>query len=244
MNKSRWSVLVMTASVLLGGLTAAAFADPVPTTSTGIPLDTAWKVKLWDYARANVRHPAWGLAHSERDYQLAASLADEEGVPLDRDALLAAALLHDLGGLDGFAQTGVDHAVRSAALAQPLLSGWGFPMEKWPTVKEIVVGHTYYGPEPVSAGAFAFRDADILDFLGALGAARLYGAVRDLKPANAPSDFVALLDRPTATLKSFLKSLPARLHSAAARKRAEPRVVELKAFLDAVDVESLGGNAL
>src|SRR4051812_6081204 len=52
------------------GFTLISFAnDDVERTKTGIALDTAWKKDLYGYAIKNVKHPSWGLDHSERNYQ-------------------------------------------------------------------------------------------------------------------------------------------------------------------------------
>jgi hypothetical protein len=118
----------------------------MPHTASGIPIDTDWKVKEYAYAVQNVVHPSWGITHSERDYQVTKKLADAQGIALDLDVLFACAFLHDLGGIGSFAQPGVDHAVRSAQLAEPLLQAWGFPMEKWAQVKEMILGTPTTGP--------------------------------------------------------------------------------------------------
>lgn len=99
-------------------------------TSTGIALDTEWKKKVFAYAQKNVVHPSWGIMHSERDYQITKKLAADSKITLDLDVLFAAAFLHDLGGIGQFQAEGVDHAVRSVQLVEPLLREWGFPMEK------------------------------------------------------------------------------------------------------------------
>jgi uncharacterized protein len=124
-------------------------ADACPRTATGITVDSEWKRALYEFAKTNSVHPSWGIAHSERDYQTSKSLAQKEGITLDDDVLFAAAFLHDIGGLSPFAQKDVDHAVRSTQVIEPLLPAWGFPMQKWSQVKEMILGHTYYGPVPI-----------------------------------------------------------------------------------------------
>jgi len=140
-------------------------AEACPGTATGIAVDSEWKRALYEFAKTNSVHPSWGIAHSERDYQTTKSLAQKEGITLDDDVLFAAAFLHDIGGLSPFAQKDVDHAVRSTQVIEPLLPAWGFPIQKWSQVKEMILGHTYYGPAPASREALAFRDADYSRFL-------------------------------------------------------------------------------
>ena len=215
----------------------AAASAQTAATPTGIALDSGWKVSIYEYAKENVKHPSWGLAHSERDYQNTLMLAGLEGFPLDRDVLFASAFLHDLGGIFPFAKKGVDHAVRSVELAQPLLQQWGFPMEKWPQVREMILGHTYYGSPPQSPAALAFRDADILDFLGYIGMARIIATTEE----SGRSSFI--LGPSLNVLRSFAAEMPARLSLPSAKRLAEPRVQEIRRFLKALLPETFGGKA-
>lgn len=206
-----------------------------PATPTGAALDAPWKREAYAYAVANVKHPAWGLAHAERDLRLALDLAAQERLAVDPDVLFAAAYLHDLGGLPGFELEGVDHAVRSAQLAEPLLKNWGFPMAKFPRVKATILGHIYYGKDaPTVPEARVFHDADLLDFLGAMGIARLLAAT-----GEAPT-----MAQNLAAARKFASELPGKLLTDAARAQAPARVAEMQAFFKAFDAESYGGKAI
>lgn len=205
-------------------------------TATGIPLDAPWKQSLYEFARQKVRHPSWGLTHSERDYQNTVKLAALEKVAVDRDTLLAAALLHDLGGIGDNQVPGVDHAVRSAQLAEPLLREWGFPMEKWPDVQEIILGHVYYKPASAHPVARLFRDADILDFLGSMGVARLLAATGELD--KNPS-----LASTAKVIEQFATDMPGKLASQSARDRAPALVDEMRGFVGKLKSYSYDGAA-
>lgn len=212
-----------------------------PLTSLGhpqIPLDSAWKRATYEFSRKNLVHPSWGLAHAERNYLLTKELAAKEGLPLDEEALFAASFLHDLGGMPGFAEAGKDHALKSAELAEPLLRDWGFPMAKWPEVKDIILGHVYYGPAPASPVARAFRDADILDFLGAIGVARILAVTQEPGFANGTL-------KPTVRmLRSFADSLPGKGSLPEAKRLGAERGAEMASFLRALDEQTFGGTAL
>ena len=208
------------------------------TTPTGITLDQKWRETLYRFSTDSLKHPAWGLSHSERDYQIAKALLEESNISYDEEVLFAASFLHDLGGMDAFTVEGVDHAVRSAQLAEEKLPAMGFPVEKISEVKEIILGHTYYGPVPTSQMALAFRDADILDFLGAMGIARLYGATKDLDP-----NFSSLTPA-TSLIRKFYKEMPSKLSLPASSKLLEMKQKESQAFLQALDVSSFKGLAL
>lgn len=211
---------------------------PAASTQTGIPLDTEWKSKVFDFAKKNVTHPSWGIAHSERDYQVALTIAQQEGVALDLDVLFAAAFLHDLGGIGAFAKAGVDHAARSVELVEPVLREWGFPMEKWPKVQDMILGHSYYGPAPTSDQSLAFRDADIVDFLGSIGIARILAVTQE------PGREHSTLGPTVNLLRGFLNELPAKAHFESARKMANTRASELRRFLQSLDSMTWGGAAL
>ena len=213
-------------------------ADTVSQTATGISLDTKWKQLVYEYAKANVKHPSWGLAHSERNYQVSLDIASKEGIAIDLDVLFVSSFLHDLGGIAGHEAEGVDHAVRSVELIEPLLKEWKFPMEKFDQVKEMILGHTYYGEKPKSLQAQAFRDADILDFLGTIGVARI------LAIAQEPGRSDGTLSPPVSILKSFSKSMADKCSLQACAKIAEPRKAELDQFLQSLDLQSFSGKAL
>jgi uncharacterized protein len=210
----------------------------VPRTLTGIALDAQWKIEVYNFALKNVRHSAWGIAHSERNFQVATKLAAAEYIKMDIDVLFASAFLHDLGGISGFEIKGVDHAVRSVELMQPLLSKWGFPMTKWDLVREMVLGHSYYEAPPASTQALVFRDADILDFLGTVGIARI------MSITNEPG-ISDLTMKPTVNLlKSFSKSLVAKCSLSTCSELAKIRQVELDSFLASLSKATFNYQAL
>ena len=218
-----------------------AAATPVkspPQSATGIPIDSDWKKLVYEFAQKNVKHPAWGFAHSERDFQVAKILAAKEGFSLDEDVLFACAFLHDIGGLAAFEKKDVDHAVRSVEVIEPLLQQWGFPMAKWPQVKDMILGHTYYTPAPTSRDVLAFRDADILDFLGNIGVARILAVTEE------DVGTTGVLGPNVGTLKDFAKTMAAKCSLAACKEMAKPRQIELENFLLSLDQESFQGRAL
>jgi uncharacterized protein len=212
------------------------FSAFTATTPTGIPLDAAWKVSLNEYAVKHVVHPSWGYSHAERNYQNTLNLAHQENISVDEEVLFAAAFLHDLGGLPGFEVVGVDHAVRSVEVGVPLLLEMGFPAKKIDAVKEIILGHIYYGPTPLGDVARLFRDADILDFMGAIGVARILAATTEL--GSYPS-----IKNAHDTIEAFSAKLPPRLFYKSSQLEGERRLLEMKNFLHSLDAYSFGGTA-
>lgn len=238
-NLYLWFFLFMSFATIASSATYAASEVSVrQATPTGIPLNNAWKLQVYEFAKTNVKHPSWGLSHSERDYQVTLVLAQKEGIVIDRDVLFAAAFLHDVGGIPPFDQPGVDHAVRSVQVIEPLLSKWGFPMEKWTQVQEMVLGHTYYGPKPSSPQALAFRDADVLDFLGDIGVARILAVTQEPDRADGT------LGPVVGTLQSFAKKMAKTCSLKSCIEVARPRQQELEQFLIHLNAESFGEKAL
>ena len=223
-------------AVLLAG-TAPAAAQEAPATTAalaatpaGIPLDSPWRRAVYEQANTHLQHPSWGVRHSERNYVLGMALAEADGLTVDADVLFAAAFLHDWGGIAPFAVAGVDHAARSVELAEPFLTEAGFPMEKFPAVRAAILGHMY-DKEPEGAEAVVLHDADALDFLGALGAARLLAATAD-RP-----DYDQALGR----IERFAVDIPPRLKTTAARAMAAERVATMTEFLAQVRRETPEG---
>jgi uncharacterized protein len=158
-------------------------------------------------------------------------LAREEHVPVDTDALYAAAYLHDWGGIPPYAVTGVDHGDRSMQLVDTLLERVGFPMAKAPLVKEIIDHHQYYRPADTLAVAVLFRDADILDFMGAIDVARIISL-------TTRERFTPDVAHAVQVIRKQLTDLPSLLQSGTAKREGQRRAAEMRAFLDALAQES------
>jgi uncharacterized protein len=195
-----------------------------------------WKRTIVDFAQKNLQHSAWGFGHSQRNLQLSLRLARAEGLQVDEDVLFAAAYLHDMGGFPAFEKKGVDHAVRSAELVGPLLAGAGFPADKVAKVKGTILAHTYYNPNaPKTPEETVFRDADVLDFLGAVGAARLLSV-------TARESFAPGLAESVAAFEKMQASLEEKLILSAAKREGYVRLAEAKDFLRRLKRETFGGR--
>jgi uncharacterized protein len=213
-------------------------ADTPPThTDSGIALDTPWKISIYQFSQTNLSHSAWGLAHCERNFLLANTLAREEKLTVDTDVLFAAAFLHDMGVFTPYQKEGVDHTERAAQVAGEVLKPAGFPMDKLPRVQEAMRSHMFYSEVGPSAEARVFHDADTLDFLGDLGVARILSITG--RHRWAPT-----LPAGIATLEKFKQELPAKLVTAAAQKQATQRVAEMEQFLKTLKAQTQDGKAL
>ncbi|HEX8755680.1 MAG TPA: HD domain-containing protein [Steroidobacteraceae bacterium] len=213
---------------------ATAIATP-STTAAGIALDAPWKVRTYELAHSRFRHPAWGWQHSERDYLMAVRLARGDGLHVDTDVLFAAAFLHDMAAFMPCKGPKIEHGECAARQARAMLRGTGFPMEKLAGVQAAERGHMYYSNPGSDPSAIVLHDADSLDFLGDIGAARLIALTGAKAPSFAPA---------VKTLRKFLEDIPPRLITRTGRRIGAERAAELRSFLDRLQGESAGGRAM
>ncbi|HEY0130430.1 MAG TPA: HD domain-containing protein [Allosphingosinicella sp.] len=223
------SGMCLTLFLLISPASAQLPVDP-RVSAAGIPLSPAWRAAVYAHAREKLLHPAWGWRHSERDFLLARQIARDEGLTVDEDVLFAAAFLHDAGAIPPFAKDGIDHAERSAELAEPLLRKAGFPMARYPAVKAAILGHMFDKEAGSGGEAIALHDADALDFLGATGIARRLSAT-----GAAPD-----MDSAFKRLEQVYEEIPGRLVTGAAKRMAIPRLVAMRAFFDQLKRETPG----
>jgi uncharacterized protein len=194
-------------------------------------LESAWREQLVQYATAHLEHPAWGVAHARRNYRLTLELARAAKTEVDEEAIFAAAYLHDIGAIEPFRKPGVEHMARALELIDPILAGAGFPMEKAPLVHTIVAHHMYFSdPANLPPSALFFRDADTLDFLGAVGVSRLFAL-------TGKHSWATDIDTAEATIRRNAAELPAKLVTAPARALGATRVAEMQTFLAALEKE-------
>lgn len=215
---------------------APAFGADAPSqTATGIPLDAPWKVTIYELARTKFLHPAWGWQHSERNYRVAIALAQSDGLTVDSDVLFAAAFLHDMAAFMPCPGAHVEHGDCAAQESEAVLRDAGFPMQKFPAVAAAERTHMYYRDPGTIPEAIVLHDADSLDFLGDIGAARMISLTGEKAGSFASA---------VKTLRSFVRDMPPHLVTRAAQRIGAQRAAELQQFLDALDAETFDGNAM
>ena len=222
-NRVRATCLLPGILLLISAARGSADAPSAPPTA-------AWRESVREFALEHFRHPAWGYSHSVRDYALARRLAASDHVTLDDDVLYAAAYLHDMAAFAPWAKSGVDHADEAAAIVGTILKERGFPMQKLAAVQGAIRTHMY-PRDPVGPEALYLHDADALDWLGAIGVARIVA----LADRNG--------DKPTTVdvmpmLEENLNKVPARVLSPAGRALVPQRRGELEQFLKDLKQES------
>jgi uncharacterized protein len=215
-------------SLLLMAVTAPAFA--AASTATSAAAAPEWRETVRAFAAKHFNNPAWGYSHCQRDYTLAKQLAAADHVSIDDDVLYAAAYLHDIAAFAPWEDTQVDHSDVGARVVDGILKSTGFPMAKIDAVRGAIRTHMYYR-DPQGPEALYLHDADALDWLGAIGAARIFGLV----DANGGEP-----DGPKAVamLQENLQKVPSRVLSPAGKAQVPQRQAELERFLSDLSRES------
>jgi hypothetical protein len=222
-------------SILVCGLFLLDCSVAAETEATDAPPD--WHVAVRTLAKEHFKNPAWGYSHCERDYALAQSLAASDHVALDDDILFAAAFLHDIAAFPPWGgDEPPDHSDVGADAVEKVLSGTGFPMSKLSAVRGAIRTHMYYR-DPVAPEAIYLHDADALDWLGAIGVARILALV---DPNGGDPDG----PKAVQLLEDNLRKVPARVVSPAGRRMAAPRSAELQTFLKELSAESASYRTL
>lgn len=205
---------------------------------TASATDAHWRETVRQFAAQHFKHPAWGYSHSVRDYELAKSLAAADHVALDDDVLFAAAYLHDMAAFAPWdrEKEGIDHADEGARVVDQVLKNTGFPSEKIDAVRNAIRTHMF-SRKPVGAEAVYLHDADALDWLGAIGVARVMALV---DPNGGDPDG----PKAVKMLEDNLARVPDGVVSPAGRKRLPILRRELADFLEDLRRETDGYRTL
>jgi len=202
------------------------------------PATSGWRETVRTFAAEHFHHPAWGYSHSVRDYELATRLAREDGVAIDDDVLYAAAYLHDIAAFAPWdrEKEGIDHADEGARVVDGILKETGFPMQKIAALREAIRTHMF-DRTPVGPEATYLHDADALDWLGAIGVARIIATV---DPNGGDPDG----PKAVKMLEENLASVPQGVRSPAARRRVPALQAELREYIENLKRETDGLRTL
>jgi HD superfamily phosphodiesterase len=215
--------------VILGAAGAShALAAPAPAPAPAPAAD--WRAGVREFAAKHFKNPAWGYSHCMRDYALARKLAAADHAALDDDVLFAASYLHDMAAFKPWENEKLDHSDVAADVVDTVLKGTGFPMAKIDAVRAAIRTHMYYR-DPVSPEALYLHDADALDWLGAIGVARVTALV---DPNGGDPDG----PKAVKMLEDNLKDVPSRVFSPAGKAMVPARKAELERYLKDLRSES------
>jgi uncharacterized protein len=192
--------------------------------------------KIDELAKTHAIHPAWGLNHCIRVKELAMRIAEKEGMKIDLDVLYIAAILHDFGAYPAFRKENKNHSDSSAEFAERQLKEYGLEEEKIKRIVCAISGHMFDATPDISSNeAVVLHDADVLDFLGAIGISRIYSII-------GIDDWAKDMDEAHKLLENFRVSLPSKLITKTAKEIAAIRVAEMDVFFSQLDAESNGGK--
>jgi len=197
--------------------------------------------------------PVHDFDHVLRVYRLAERLAEVEGA--DFRIVRAAALLHDSRGSapGGDGEDRAGHHIASAVFAGEVLRQKGWLEEDIKAVQHCIRTHRFRRKEdaPETLEAKVLFDADKLDVLGAIGAARTIGyAALDGQPAYAePSErFLGTGEKepgePHSSYHEFLfklRHVKDRIFTESGKSLAEARHAYLVGFYEQLQAE-VGGE--
>lgn len=167
----------------------------------------------------------WGINHTRRLLKLVEQIGT--GLDYNREAVWIAAHLHDWGAYSPWAQKGVDHAARSVEVAGEYLDAHNCPADLRALILECIALH-HTADSDRSIEATLLRDADGLDFLGAVG------VLRDF--SKNPRDLRAAYDQ----VQKRRQAVPMMLQLAGARAIAEKRIRDMDALLEQFEDDSFG----
>lgn len=194
--------------------------------------------------------PCHDLSHVVRVSALAERIATEEGV--DETAAVLCALLHDIGHASAVASGADDHELRSAAMAEGLITGRVSP-EAVAAIADAIAGRRFAKLHlPRTRLGAVLDDADNLDALGLTGVARAFLWLGEDIHAPvlhkvAQSGRQELVRRDLEALRSHwiekLQALPAAMRTTTGRGLARDRAARMADFITAMEDEltELGG---
>ncbi|KON31218.1 hypothetical protein AC482_01575 [miscellaneous Crenarchaeota group-15 archaeon DG-45] len=178
--------------------------------------------RILAYAREMLKgEGVTGLDHALRVWRWCEFLGGGEGV--DMEVLWAAALLHDIS-IPGSGRQ--EHHEESARMAEAFLREAGYPGEKVAAVAHAIGSHSRFGgPDPETREAEVLYDADVLDFIGAIGLVR--GVARGLQGGGYTGDVA----RAPELFEEMKATAGVRLHTEKAREIAEDRIRVVEEFI-------------
>ena len=160
------------------------------------------------------------------------------GAEVDEEVIWTAAMTHDFGAYPEYRKEGVDHVIRATVVVPEFLKEVGFPEEKLENVIEVIRGHMFYNtPNENLLEALVFHDADVLDFMGYIGVARLISIV-------GISDWANTLPEAIDQIVKFSDELPGKIYTEQAKPLAEERLAEMQTFLGGLRAQTEQLNRL
>jgi HD superfamily phosphodiesterase len=171
---------------------------------------------------------AWAVAHAKRLIQLIKQIGDD--MQYDAHVIELATYLHDWGAFSKYMRKDVEHAIRSRQVVEAeILPCLDLTSTQKDILLETIELHDYRDLRPTKSNeALLLREADMLEFLGAIGMARDFAR----GPRNVETCYKRILSRRDDIQGHF--TLP---H---AQEIAKVRIERMNLFLKELEEESLG----
>ncbi|MFX0200124.1 MAG: HD domain-containing protein [Candidatus Hodarchaeota archaeon] len=178
--------------------------------------------KMIEYCKERIgSDPVSGLDHVQRVIRWCEVIGVKENANLE--VLRASAILHDIAVPQGRAI----HAETGAEMAHEFLQSIGVPEEKIKAITEVIRGHSRYGgPEPTTLEGYILRDADMLDFIGAVGIVR--AILRDFQAEKYHGDPDAVPEM----IQSLKDRVEDKFYTKIARKTAKTHFKFMDQFIE------------
>lgn len=170
-----------------------------------------------------------GMDHVERVIQVAEQIGREEGA--DLDVLRAAGYLHDIG----VPVNKSGHYDLGGRLARGILCRLGWSQEEIEPVAHAIEAHSRYGgPEPRTLEARILRDADAIEYVGAIGLAR--ALVRSQEAGEYRGNVAEL----GALVDQLVERVEGTLYTERGREMLSERIGWLRRFQERLQAELAG----
>jgi HD superfamily phosphodiesterase len=133
----------------------------------------------------------WAIAHAKRLIELVKQISGD--LSYDAHVMELAAYMHDWGAFPKYIQKDVEHAVRSRQVVESdILSHLPLTADQKAILLETIELHDYRDMRPTQSNeALLLREADMLEFLGAIGLAREFAR----GPKNVETCYKRVLSR-------------------------------------------------
>jgi len=213
---------------------------------------SGWEMRFADYIRkhGDLKDGSHDLGHFQRVWRAARRINQEEGGVADELVLLAAAYFHDWVSFPKNHPQRSESSRLSAERAVELLTEVfsDFPADKVEGVRHAIHAHSWSARVAAeTAEAKILQDADRMESLGAIGAARtfyisgqlnqqLFDSEDPLALKRAPDDRRYALDH----FQVKLLKLPATMNTVAGKRMAERNAEWLRAMAQKMDEEVRG----
>jgi hypothetical protein len=170
--------------------------------------------------------------HNQRNYFWAKKLAAIDHVALDDDVIFAAAMLHDVGSMEGWEVKDQEHGDTAAAKLDQMLAGTDFPKDKMDKVREAMRTHMFYRNPVSGPEARYLHDADTLDNTGLIGMVWMMEGLKAKEGTNFTSH------RAIQILSGDASKIEQGVVTPAGKAEMAIRIPERKAFLEQLSRET------